>query len=314
MKKHWYKILILLTCGICDGQNLVPNGDFEMYSTCPTGYSQITSALNWFNPAVFPGAGGSPDYYNQCAALNSYVNVPNMVSGYQFAHSGGAFAGIGLWYSWGLAREYIEVNLTSTLIANSCYHFEMYVNLADICKYTTNNIGVYFSDTLIGGINNAINLPFIPQINNISGNNPDTLNWILITGDYNAIGGENFLIIGNFENNLNTDTIMINNSGNPTQVYFYIDDVSLTICTGINELNEEDFDIYPNPVKNELNVHIANNELTEIILYDITSKKVLEQKFKNSAVLNTSQLSSGMYLYELRCNNIVIRKGKIVKD
>ena len=52
-------IYILLTCGIGYGQNLVPNGDFEQFSGCPTNWGQIDSALFWMNPTIVGAGGGS---------------------------------------------------------------------------------------------------------------------------------------------------------------------------------------------------------------------------------------------------------------
>src|SRR6188768_4225873 len=78
------------------GQNLVPNGDFEQYSGCPSQANQLDSALYWLNPHAPPyPPGGSPDYFNQCSVI---VNVPNTLWGYQPALSGVAYAGVVLYY------------------------------------------------------------------------------------------------------------------------------------------------------------------------------------------------------------------------
>ena len=63
-----------------------------------------------------------------------------------------------------------------------------------------------------------------------------------------------------------------------------------------------------------LNIQTSGNALVEIILYDIASRKLLQQKFNNSVSLDTEQLSKGIYLYELRNKNGVIKKGKVVKE
>ncbi len=65
---------------------------------------------------------------------------------------------------------------------------------------------------------------------------------------------------------------------------------------------------------NNLNIKINNNEQSEIILYDILSRKLLQQKFTNFISLTTGQLAKGMYLYEVRNKNGVIKKGKVIKD
>ena len=72
--------------------------------------------------------------------------------------------------------------------------------------------------------------------------------------------------------------------------------------------------ICPNPVTNKLNVTTNNKELSEIILYDISSRKLVQKKFTNTVSLNTEQLDKGIYIYEVRDRNGLCKKGKVVKD
>jgi|SRR6185436_6637446 len=111
MKKEIYIIILLLMCRICNAQNLVPNGDFEQYSTCPSAFSQLDSALFWLNPTSC-----SPDYFNQCSNPSS-VGVPNNFSGFQLAHSGVGYGGFYLRSnSFPNQREYIEIPFLSPLL------------------------------------------------------------------------------------------------------------------------------------------------------------------------------------------------------
>jgi len=93
-------------------------------------------------------------------------------------------------------------------------------------------------------------------------------------------------------------------------------DVSVPNClTQINEFNKNvSVKIYPNPFVNRLNISVSKNELSEIIVSDITSRILMSDKFFLSVSLNTEQLAKGIYLYEVRNKNGVIRKGKIVKE
>ncbi len=85
--------------------------------------------------------------------------------------------------------------------------------------------------------------------------------------------------------------------------------------TGINEqdINELTF-VFPNPITDNLIVNIDNYELTEIILYDLSSRKLLQQTFTNSTTVNTEQLAKGMYFYIVRNRNGVIKTGKVIKE
>ncbi len=304
------------------GQNLVPNGDFEQYIGCPTGDSQLSLAVSWINPATnIAFVSGTPDYYNQCATSGT-VSVPGNWGGNQPAHSGVAYSGIYLWInnSPPNSREYIEVQLTSPLISETCYDFEMYVNLADACNYTTDNIGIYFSNTAITGVNNYYPLPYTPQINNVTGNIFDDSNWVLVSGNYMAQGGENYLIIGNFNNDLNTGTVGV--TGTWDIAYVYIDDVSLIVapCTGIPENHQEEIKIYPNPVKYELYINSYPGK-TEIIISDILGKEIYRNQFSTSPVpiqtgnfqLPTSNYLPGIYFIEIHNGKNIFRK-KFLKE
>src|SRR5579872_2092415 len=58
-----------------NSQNLVNNGNFEIYSVCPNAGSQITYATGWNTASL------SPDYFNSCS--NTSLNVPNTAFGWQ---------------------------------------------------------------------------------------------------------------------------------------------------------------------------------------------------------------------------------------
>lgn len=72
--------------------------------------------------------------------------------------------------------------------------------------------------------------------------------------------------------------------------------------------------LFPNPFNANLNVRTVDNQQSVIMIYDILSKKLLQQTFTNSVSLNTKQFENGIYIYEVRNNNGVIKKGKIVKN
>lgn len=307
----------MLSCSIGQAQNLVPNGSFEQYSNCPFTIQTFDSLLFWFNPTL-----ATPDAFNVCANPWMVVGVPNNFNGYQYARSGDGYAGILRWINapanW---REYLEVKLISPLVANTCYHFEMYINQGNESRITTSKTGIYFSNTMITQFGSSNPLPFVPQINDTSGLLTDTLNWILVSGNYTASGGEEYLTIGNFNANATTDTMTVNPNALWFDSYIFIDDVCLTACSslcstvGIQEPNQNDeINIYPNPFTNTLIIENKDNKFSDFILYDITSRKLLQQKFTNSVTINTAQFAKGIYIYEVRCSGSLCKKGKVVKD
>jgi hypothetical protein len=312
--KKYFTILLLLTFGISRGQNLIPNDDFELYNSCPSGFAQIDSARFWRNPCI---GTSTPDYFNQCSTAPTCV--PNNGFGYQPAHSGVGYGGIDLYYIWNNnGREYLEVPLSKSLEANACYHFEMYVGLSDISQYTTDNIGVYFSNSFLVGINSSTIQTLMFQLNNSPNNYFDTANWVIVSGDYLALGGETHLLIGNQNYDYNTNRVFFNGAGIDL-IYCYIDDVSLikieSCFTGRNELSANSLiNIYPNPVFNNLNIKASGIDVNELTLYDITSQKLLQHTFSNSTSINTERLAKGIYIYEVRNRNGLMQNGKIVKE
>ena len=88
------------------------------------------------------------------------------------------------------------------------------------------------------------------------------------------------------------------------------------IPNGVNtaNFNSSVINVYPNPMADKLNVKINNNEPSEINIYDISSRKILQQTFTNTITLNTEQLAKGVYLYEVRSRKGIIKNGKVIKQ
>ena len=94
-----------------------------------------------------------------------------------------------------------------------------------------------------------------------------------------------------------------------------IDNLSIALLEGVaNAESKINVLIFPNPFSDNINIHSLNYYPLEIILYDITSRKIMQQEFTNSISLNTEQLEKGIYLYEVRDKNGLCKQGKVVKD
>lgn len=312
MKKFYYLVFLFFIWCAGSAQNLVPNGDFEQYNGCPIFYSNYDSVLFWFSPTD-----GTPDYYNNCAHDSTTVSVPLNWPGYQQPHSGVAYTGLFL-FAQGINyynhREYIEVSLTNTLVANVCYYFEMYLSLANSSNWTTDDIGVYLSNTPIDSINSWLPLNLIPQIVNTSGNITDTLNWILISGTYLANGGENYMIIGNFLNDAATTQTLTNNSVWNDGCYILIDDVLLTTCTGINDIyDNQKVSVYPNPAFDKLIIELQGTDLAKINIFDTSLRRIITKTFSSFTTIDFDKYQSGTYFYELTSDEKIVKRGKIIK-
>jgi hypothetical protein len=85
---------------------------------------------------------------------------------------------------------------------------------------------------------------------------------------------------------------------------------------GLKELTSSasQYSVFPNPFTNEITFKTTDNEPSEVNIYDVISRKIIQEKLTNSTTLNTTQLAKGIYIYEVKNKNTVLGKGKIIKD
>ncbi|MGB3080617.1 MAG: gliding motility-associated C-terminal domain-containing protein [Saprospiraceae bacterium] len=214
----------VILCVVSDSfsQNIVPNPSFEVYTLCPTGPGQggVLPCDPWSNATQ-----GTCDYFNACASIPSGVTVPPNFRGFQYAQTGFAYAGLYARTEGFLYREYLRVQLTTPMVADSTYDVNFWVSLGEqTCG--TKNMGAYFSvpqpfiPTL--GVFNAT-----PQVSASIGFINDTLNWTLISGCYTALGGEQWMVIGNFLGDAASPIDPACALGHTS--YYYIEDVSVVL-------------------------------------------------------------------------------------
>ena len=222
-------ILILHDTFSQTSTNLVPNNSFEEFIACPNGVGQLSNCNFWFRGTF----NSSVDFFNNCATT-TIVSVPQNGAGEQFAQHGNNYVGFGVFCQSVECREYAEIGLKQTLQKNKNYCVNFYVSLAEYSKYAIANIGAYFTKDSLKNfypIVPPLNLFLNPHIESFS-LTPifDTINWIKIQGSYLANGDENFITIGNFRNNVNTNVQQIKPL-NPAEAYnisyYYLDNISV---------------------------------------------------------------------------------------
>ena len=186
------------------GQNLVPNPGFEEYLTNPP-YSAagVNESVNWFRPVET-----TSDFFHRQYIRDS--GVPQNFRGYQEPASGDGYAGIitgpGAW-------EYLAIELTRPLEADSLYQIGFKLSLSDACKLTSDDIGLSFLTK------NPLEIEDIKKEVVFHFKNPegqfitDTLGWTSLQGFYLAQGGEKYLMIGNFYTNLGCGSSSLINTG-----------------------------------------------------------------------------------------------------
>jgi hypothetical protein len=208
--------------------NLVQNPSFEVISPCPNGAYQINYTTYW--DTLKNGGGGSPDLYNSCANPGIYgvpFNTAGFIENYQPARTGNGYVGLVASVPTQNVREYIQNKLSDTLISGKIYCVSFYVNVSYAAQYAINQFGAYVDDGSVGTIPFGI-VTVTPQITNqVTNYLTDTLQWVKVSGNFVATGNEQYITIGNFFSNSQTDTITINPTTFNNSAYYFVDDVSL---------------------------------------------------------------------------------------
>ncbi|MFL0352371.1 S8 family serine peptidase [Xanthomarina sp. GH4-25] len=72
--------------------------------------------------------------------------------------------------------------------------------------------------------------------------------------------------------------------------------------------------VFPNPVTNKMHISLAATDIqTQVVLYNILGKKVLETNLYQSATIDVSDLAKGVYLLNIKTENSTITKKLIKK-
>ena len=325
MKKYFVILFLSFALNKAYSQNLVPNSGFENYTQCALSYNFIYYAFPWFQPANFLGNttnSSSSDLFDTCSnhpIFPPIMGIPRNELGYQTARTGVGYAGIIVHYESGNNyREYIEVKLNDTLVANKKYCVEFYVSLADSAEAAISNMGAFFStDSLLDNRFGHLAIDYVsPQIeNHLSNMLNDTLNWMLVSGSFIAAGGERFMTIGNFHLPANTNS----QSLSPIVyfgAYYYIDDISVIYCdpSVVEEMEIQDVEISPNPATNEIML-TSNQKLKTIHIYNVLGEEVLklERIATSEKAIDISLWKAGVYFVKVETEKGVVRK-KVVKE
>lgn len=231
--KHLLIILVLLSAYSLKAQNFVADSSFEHNKYIPLILSSIGANNSWSAPTM-----GTTDLFCECSKKDkakSESQVPNNPMGIQKANSGKCYAGFYL-FSHHDYREFLITQLTAPLTGGVKYDVTFYLSLADYSRATIEQIGVcllkgsvtYTSSGYITGLK-----PNYIKINEEVGT--DTVEWHKVSLEYKARGGEQYLLIGSFEEGYVGTTGVKVPKGVRTRInqrterdaYYYIDDVSI---------------------------------------------------------------------------------------
>lgn len=288
-------------------QNLVPNPSFEEQTGC---YSLDDDCNDWFTFKQ------TPDYVNGCSTLG-YDNG----AGFQLPKTGEAYTGfISYFVNSPIGpniREHYGVALKSPLVIGEKYYVSFYVSSGytnSAFNIACNKIGALFTTyTYYSAMGDDIPNPNFAQVseNSII---VDTSNWTRISGSFIADSAYTFIILGNFYDDIYTDTLHFPSSNSNSRIsYYFVDDV----CVSKDSLScalwlkipqsfspKPEISCYPNPVNSVLHIksdypfhsfELVNN-LGQIVLFsdNLNSKAldiVVQHLPKGFYFLSVSQMS-----------------------
>jgi hypothetical protein len=308
-------------------QNLIQNASFENYNT-PVIWN------NWGGDFVdnssFPAqqillnwnALNTSDVF-LAACTHTYAGVPINIIGNNYTKQGNNYAGFISFTGNYETKEYIYQQLASPLQAGKIYCLSFYVSRADGITHAIKNIGAYFSistPTLFS----SYYVSATPQVLNQNGFITDTIGWTEIQGCFTAGGGEQYITIGNFNSNANTDTLFVGcvyqTPATFKYAYYYIDDISLIDQTTVGifeEIINVRINLFPNPNSGsmQLDYDLGNNSAATMKLYDVTGKLVTTYNLlntKGSLQMNEQSMYNGIYFYHILAGEKLLKADKIV--
>ena len=236
--RYIYAILFCLPLFVKAQVNLVPNPSFEdTVNIRLIPINNISNALNWYQ-----AHDGTPDCWNE-----DYGTAANPPLYSHVGRTGKAFSGFGTSTHTFTpnSREYIQVRLSQPLIAGKEYVVGYYYAFTSTSYSVTYSLGFRFSyDTLSYpswftspptgiyydhlGTNSLSYMDTNLALLTAMSMGGDTFAWYPLQTTYIAIGGEEYLTIGNLYGADSTSLVYISTPSNPvsqTISYFIVDDV-----------------------------------------------------------------------------------------
>lgn len=305
MKNTLHLLIVCFFFAVSEGisqVNLVPNPSFEEYTECPSILGQI-ELTGWSSYRE------SPDYFNSCSNVQG-CSVPINIAGYQNPATGNAYCGFQTFFTSNL-REYLGVQLISPLEIGKLYNLSFKIVRAHgglmEARCATNKIGLKFSTTPYdfdnpSPINNFAHLYSDEIIT-------DTSNWTIISGTFVADLPYDYIMLGNFFDDNNTDTIIYEST---CRAFYFVDDVSVNKETSgaeVSNTSMQSFSVFPIPAKEQIVIKsdFYFSAIRIINSYGSVVKCVNIDNL-NDIIIDISTFEKGVYYIELKISDELVTK------
>jgi gliding motility-associated-like protein len=254
-------------------QNMVPNNSFETGPGVQCGVFATgdfdNSVSDWYSPTA-----GNPALFSTQVAASCWNYQPNStfvgppcLPGPQLPKTGNVHAGITIRGDFGQQqRDYIQIQLSQTMVPGRYYRVAFNVSFADSSQYASSNIGAWFTINPNSSTGDTV-MEATPQIEATSIIS-DTSGWTLIQGEFQASQPSNYITIGNFRRDEDTDSLL--NAGYSGQTgcegsFYYVDDVDVyEICPQLDDIGDQTLCLGDTVT---LNTNIPGNYPSSVVEY-----------------------------------------------
>lgn len=216
-------------------QNLVPNGSFNIIdqNDCPERPRTNDKNVNLLPGWTWPTVDGTTDYFNTCSR-GGMVGIPNNFAGRCPTKNGEGYVGLILkTKAEGKEnyREYIQTRLTETLKKDHIYCVSVFYRLADCSTFSIDKLGIYFTQAETKIPSGKVMAGFKPQIETEGYFLDNNEEWKPLYTIYKATGNEQFMMIGNFKTDVDTQEKPRKQGAGCDErkdyAYYYIDSVQV---------------------------------------------------------------------------------------
>ncbi len=241
----------LFFCSALSAQNLIVNSGFENFTHCPVNISSMDVLVD----DVSLPTSSSGDYFNPCS--NEDFGVPTNFKGNQVAAEGSAYIGL-YFYALNDYREYVQLNTTKTLREKHPYKISFQVSLAEQSKLALKTMSIVLVNQKVRVPNSSVltnsrldyqeNLQFQKVRLKADDSMTESDGWVTLSAEFDAKGFENYILLGNFETNENTQLLNQDNASLSSDFsYYYVDNFTLEELPRINYEEDKIYVIEQNP-------------------------------------------------------------------